>query len=133
MKNSDATKNQILSHMEEKRSELLDNCTRALCGDKTVDLKLLDEATGGRFSQGEGEEAIKTLILSLRWLAIPSEKKTRRRRTSTKSSNKNTGTEPAKKRGRPKGSKSKSHDNGTQPATPPTEKTGTAIPEQPSA
>lgn len=96
--------------MDEKRQILLDNCTRALCGDATIDKKLMDEATGGRFTNGNGEsvdqEQIKTLLLALRWLGLPVETKTRKRRTTKKAAG--NGAQPVvKRRGRPKGSKNK--------------------------
>jgi hypothetical protein len=133
MKLSDATKNPNLLNMEGKRLELLDNCTRALCGDQTVDATLLDEATGGRYSQGDGEnlEAIKTLLLALRWLALTPEKKTRKRRST-----KNAAGAPAKKRGRPKNSKNKSTDNGAEPPVKTqhhSETPETGVTDQPSA
>lgn len=139
MKVSDATKD--LMFMEEKRAALLDNCTRALCGDATVDVALLDEATGGRYSamteQVDIDESIKTLLLALRWLALMPEKKTRKRR-STKSAASAGG--PSKRRGRPKGSKNKTKgsskgngaENQKQPAVPP-ETTETGVTNQPSA
>ena len=101
----------ITNAMDEKRRALLDNCTRALCGDKDVDKKLMDDATGGRFSNNGDDpidpEQIKTLTLALRWLGLPIETKTRKRRTTKKASAGN-GTDPVvKKRGRPKGSKNK--------------------------
>ena len=93
MKVSDATKDLIM--MDEKRAALLDNCTRALCGDNTVNAALLDEATGGRYSasldEGGSDDAIKTLLLALRWLALPPAKKTRKRRTTKKSASKDNG------------------------------------------
>jgi hypothetical protein len=135
MKVSDATKDLMV--MDEKRAALLDNCTRALCGDNTVDAALLDEATGGRYStmaeQDDVDEQIKTLLLALRWLALPPEKKTRKRR-STKSA-KSAGA-PAKKRGRPRGSKNKAKDNGADTETgaaPPPQTTETGVSDQPSA
>lgn len=105
----------ITNPMEQKRRALLDNCTRALCGDTTLDSKLLDAATGGRYNDnGEDKdlEQIKTLVLALRWLELPEETvvKTRKRRTSRKASAGN-GKPIVKRRGRPKGSKNK-------PATP---------------
>lgn len=102
----------ITATMDEKRKALLDNCTRALCGDTTLDNKLMDEATGGRYSKQNGEsvdqEQIKTLILALRWLGLPvkTEPKTRKRRTTQKASAGN-GSPVVKRRGRPRGSKNK--------------------------
>jgi len=127
MKNDDTSK-QLLA-MEEKRTLLLDQCTRALCGDKFVDSKLLDEATGGRYSEGKGNPdiaEIKTLLLALRWLGIQEEKKVSKRRTAAKTN----GTQPAKKRGRPAGSKNKDAEHAA-PTAPATETTSFA--EQPSA
>ena len=133
MKVSDATKDLMM--MDEKRAKLLDNCTRALCGDNTVDVALLDEATGGRYStmaeQDDVDEQIKTLLLALRWLALPPEKKTRKRRSTKKAASAGS---VAKKRGRPKGSKNKSKDNGAgTEAQPPAPTTDSAPTEQPSA
>jgi len=137
MKISDATKD--LMFMDEKREALLDNCTRALCGDTTVDVALLDEATGGRYStmleQEDIDEQIKTLLLALRWLALPPEKKARKRRPSKKAA---AAGGPAKRRGRPKGSKNKkteaSKGNGAETQSPvPPPKTETGVTDQPSA
>jgi hypothetical protein len=124
MNDSDAKKN--LVSMDEKRAALLDNCTRALCGDSTVDASLLDEATGGRYSSMEKQdgESIKTLLLALRWLALPPDKKVRKRRVAKK----NADGSPAKKPGRPK--KAKNNGAGTKPPSPVTTTTTT---EQPSA
>lgn len=143
MKVSDATKD--LMFMDEKREALLDNCTRALCGDNTVDVKLLDDATGGRFSimmQAEdGDEQIKTLLLALRWLGLMPEKKTRKRRSTKKASTKKASADgPAKRRGRPKGSKNKKNEdsksngaeNQTQAPVPP-QVTETGVTDHPSA
>ena len=128
MKNTDAT-TQLLA-MEEKRTLLLDQCTRALCGDNSVDTKLFDAVTGGRYSEGEGKntEEIKTLLLALRWLGLPVEKKkvTKRKAAAPKDGS------PAKRRGRPKGTGKKSGDNGAKVvATPPP--AAKPVADQPSA
>jgi len=121
-KSTDASRVAELDFMDEKRKLLLDHLTRQLCGDQDVDMKLLDEATGGWFSDvaNEGSEGVacddsveqiigvvvKKMILACRWMGLPPEKKPRKRRTATAKGN-SKGT-PAKKRGRPRGSKNKS-------------------------
>lgn len=139
MKSTEPSKN--LLGMEEKRTTLLDQCIRALCGDDTIDPSLLRDATGGRFDfktgadEGEPiEDVIKTLILALRWLGLPIEKKTRRRR-STKGK-----TDPKGKTGTKGKTDTKGKNNGstipskkrpTKEQTPPSDASTPA--EQPSA
>ena len=95
MNTTDATKTLLL--MEEKRALLVDHGTRALCGDPTVDTELLDAVTGGRFSEGEAYNEIRSIVLACRHIALPTEKKRRKRNTKAKAKAKDNGS-PAKKR-----------------------------------
>jgi len=113
MRLTDASK--ALQLMESKRVALMDQCTRALCGDKAVNAKMLDEATGGRYSSEEDANVknavISCMLLTLRHLGDVPEKKIRRKRQARTIKEGDVAATPgngvAKKRGRPSAKKDK--------------------------